>query len=537
MKKLVSLLKACMTDNMNLFKVKNKNQTEKSKKIIPIFLAAVVFFAMWSYANTITESLVPMHLEYFVLTLFAAVTSLLTLIEGVYKSSNLLFNCKDDDLLFSLPIKKSTILFIRIFKFYVFELLYNSLFLVPAMVAYLNYTEVGASYYIVSILAIFLLPIVPIVISCIIGFITTTFSSKFKFKNIIQIVITMAVLVVVFFASYNMQGLMDGLAENADNINETISKVYYPVSSYIKLVTDFNVQDLLIFVGVHILIFAASILLLSKIYFKINSNTKATKSGSKNKNYKIITNKPMVSLVKKELNKFVNTPVFVINAAFGLVLFVVCCVLICAKVDGIVESLAAKEVEITAEQISSYIPAVLFGLICMASFMSSITSSMISLEGKAFNLLKSLPIKPSTIISSKIIAAVVIMLPFILLGDIILFVRFNFNIIEILEILVASIILPLIAETIGILVNLKYPKMDAENDTEVIKQSMSSMVAVFCGMILTGITAIVIVAFIAMGTSIDIIISVGLVFYLVIYLILGVYLNKKSVKYFNKINV
>ena len=41
------------------------------------------------------------------------------------------------------------------------------------------------------------------------------------------------------------------------------------------------------------------------------------------------------------------------------------------------------------------------GFIIVSTFMSSITSSMISLEGKKINLLKSLPIKPYTIIQSR----------------------------------------------------------------------------------------------------------------------------------------
>lgn len=539
MKKLTSLIKACMTDNMNLFRVKSKNQSEKSKKIIPIVLALLIFFMIYSYADMMIEPLVEVHLEYIILTIFVALTSLLTLIEGVYKSGNLLFNCKDDDLLFSLPIKKSTILFIRIFKFYLFEILYNSLFLLPAMFAYVQHVNVDVTYYIVSIIAILLLPIIPIVISCIIGFLTTTFSSKFKFKNIAQIIITMFILVVVFFASSNVQGLIENLAQNATSINEIITRVYYPAGAYIKLVTEFNVQDLLVFVAINILVFVVSIFILSKVYFRINSSSKETKSVNKNinKNYKITTNKITTSLVKKELNKFINTPVFVVNAAFGLVLFIVCCAVIVFKVDGIIEALATKELEVTAEQINSYIPAVLFVLISFAAFMSSITSSMISLEGKSFNILKSLPVKPSTIIFSKILSAAIIMIPLILLGDVIVFVRFNFSILEIIEIIIASVILPLISATIGILVNLKYPKMDAENDTEVIKQSMSSMVSVFAGMILTGITIFLVVVFIMIGTAVDIVVLVGVILYLILYLILRLYLIKNSVKLFNKINV
>ena len=74
-------------------------------------------------AELIIKELLPLRLETTLLSLFIIYTSVMTIIEGIYKSSGLLFNCKDDNLLFSLPINKSTILFIRILKFYLFELL------------------------------------------------------------------------------------------------------------------------------------------------------------------------------------------------------------------------------------------------------------------------------------------------------------------------------------------------------------------------------------------------------------------------------
>ena len=41
--------------------------------------------------------------------------------------------------------------------------------------------------------------------------------------------------------------------------------------------------------------------------------------------------------------------------------------------------------------------------------------------------------------------------------------------------------MPTFTALIGLLMNLKYPKMNATNDTEVVKQSMSSMISVFIG--------------------------------------------------------
>lgn len=537
MKKLVSLIKACMTENMSLFKIKNKSQSTTSKRLLPIVIAALFFFYVWSYANMIMEPLVSVHMEVVLLTLFILLTSILTLIEGIYKSGNLLFNCKDDNLLLSLPIKKSTVLFIRIFKFYVFEVLYNSIFLLPAILVYVRYVNVTGTFYLVSLLALLLLPIIPVVISCIIGGIISFSSSKFKFKNIAQIVFTMIFLLLVFYMAFNLENLIANIAQNAASINDGITKLYYPAGAYIKLITDFNILDLSLYIAVHIGAFALTVLLLSKTYFKINSRVKTVKTSSNNIGYRINAKSPMKALIKKELNRFATSPVFVTNAAFGLVLFIAGCILACIKFDNLGELLANQDMEFSIEQLKEYISAILFGFICFASLMSSITSSMISLEGKTFNILKSLPVKPSTVIISKILTAVLVMLPFILIGDLIVFIRFGFNILEIIMILLASIVLPLVSETIGILINLKYPKMDAENDTEVVKQSISSMIAVFTGMILTGLTILGLAVGITSGASVDIVIATGLFAYTLICAILLAYLNKKGAKEFNKINV
>ena len=537
MKKIVVLLKASMTENMSLFRIKNKNQTGLSKKILPIFLALVIAISIGYYAYMLMEPLIELHLEYVVLTLFILFTSIMTIMEGIYKSSGLLFNCKDDNLMFSLPIKKTTVLFIRILKFYLFELLYNSLFLLPAMVVYVRYVSVNATFYIVSAIALLLIPIIPIVISCIVGAIISGISSKFKYKNIIQIFITVIFLLAVLYISFNLDNVIKNIAQNATSINEIVTKIYYPAGAYIHLITDFNITDLSKFLIVHIAILTAMIMIFGKIYFKINSNVKSVKTGHTKRNYKIQSNSPMKALIKKELNRFITSPVFVTNAGFGLVLYVVGCILITIKIESVTQMFEAQGINISIQDIKRLIPVIQFGLVCMASLMSSITSSMISLEGKTFNILKSLPISPYKVIMSKVYTAVSIMLPFILIGDLIMFIRFSFNIIEILAILIASIILPMVSELIGIIVNLQYPKMNAENDTQVVKQSMSSMVAVFIGMGLLALTAYLLYKLVQNNISLNIVIWSGVAIYIVIYLGLMTYLKKKSVKKFNSINI
>ena len=537
MKRIISLIKACMTDNMSIFKVKIKNQSKKSKIMLPIVLFICIFFAIWSYANMMMEPLIEIHAEYLLITAFVLITFILTLVEGIYKSSNLLFNCKDDNLLFSLPIKKSTVLFIRVFKFYVFELVYNSMFLLPAMVVYIRYVHVGASFYITSLIMLLLLPIIPIVISCIIGALIATSSSKFKHKNLAQTFISVAFVLGVLYISLNIENLLKDIAANATNINDIITKLYYPAGVYNNLLIKFNIKDLLIFIIVNILLLILSIKIISNVYFKINSNVKRVITSSNKKDYRIENHKVIPALMKKEFIRFINSPVFIINAAFGLVLYVALAIGLVLKFDTIKSGIVIEGHLISLDVITSYFPVMMFLLVCATSFMSSITSSMISLEGKSFSILKSLPISSLTIILAKVFSAIVIMVPFILIGNIIILIKFKLSIIETIIIIISSVVLPMVSSIMGIIINLKYPKMDAENDTEVVKQSMSSMIAVFGGMGVIAITGFIVAKLIQHNVSNLKILIGSLSVYLIILGILMLYLKNHSTKDFEAINV
>ena len=205
--------------------------------------------------------------------------------------------------------------------------------------------------------------------------------------------------------------------------------------------------------------------------------------------------------------------------------------------NSVAEAIKEYDPGMTMEYLEGYIPVLMCGLVCFTSFMTSITSSMISIEGKSFSILKSLPIKPYKIIQSKVLTAVLIMIPCILLGNIIVFVRFGLNISTVILITIASVVLPFVSETLGIIVNLKYPRMDAKNDTEVVKQSMSSSVSVFAGMAMIGITLYLLSkALNAQISNLTIIISF-LIVYTIVYFGLILYLHRTSDKCFDDISV
>ena len=536
MKKILSLLKACMTSDMNIFKIRQKKDNNKNSFMLPLFLSFVFMFAIWSNANMIFEKLAPMNLQVLVIPLVVFGTSIMVIVEGVYKTGSLLFNCKDDQLLLSLPIKRSTVLFVRIFKFYLFELMFNALFIIPLIVAYLRWADcLKWTFFLTSFVMLIMLPIIPVIISCIVGVITSSISSRFKFKNFTQILVSFVIILGVFLLSMNIDSFIEKIALHATSINDFIIKLYYPAGVYAKLVTDFNIVDLLIFILINIGLFGITILVLSKFYFKINSRLKNVSSSKTIKidNLVIKSRSKTVSLIRKELNTFFKTPVFIVNAGFSIVLFIIVVIGLCIKYNDVFDLLKSI---MPLKVLDSYLSIFIFILISFTAFMTSITNSVISLEGKNINILKSLPINTKTILMSKVYAALSITTIPLIIGDIILFIRFKLSIIEMILLLAFSILIPLLSHFIGLIMNLKYPKLDFENSSEVVKQSTSSFLSVMIGMLLLIGSVLLISKLIELINPVPLLlIFFGL--YIILDIILYLYLIKVSVKRFDELSI
>lgn len=538
MKKLISLLKATMSQDMNLFKVK---RGESKNKAVILILTLIVMFAVGSYAYMIAEVLSQINQTIVMVNIFIIITTLITFIEGIYKSQGILFEAKDNDLLFSMPIEKSKILFTRIAKLITFQTLYNSLFIIPAFAVYIYFERPDAMFYIITVLMIFLLPIIPTILSSIIGYIVKGISIKFKLKKLLQTILTLVFMIGIFFVALNLESMLGDIEQNADNINQSLASVYYLVKLYSNLVQNFNIIELLKLLAINIIPTILFICIASIFYFKIISKT-TEKSGKRSKsislNNKTLKRRPkVISLIKKELKRFFDSPVYIINTMFGGVIIIAATIGIAINFDELVNAIIGQvDIGINKEQIINLMPKIFYEIVVFTSCLTSITSSMISIEGKSFNITKSLPVPTKKILLSKIMASNILSTPLILISDIIFFVAFETQIIDIICILLISIIMPTLIAIIGLLINLRFPKMDASSDTEVIKQSASSAIAVFIG---TGIGITSIILMIAVGSimNLELFISIELLSLVFIIVVLWNILKIYGTKRFKEIEI
>lgn len=529
--KTISLLKAVLTQDMNMFKYKTTSKKKANKILIPILLFILVATAIGSYAYMIGKALHPVKLTYVMLTMFILLVTILTFIAGIFKSQGIIFDSKDNDLLFSLPIQKSKILLIRILKLLIFQYIYNLMFLLPAFAIYIYFEKPHIYFYLISILMTILLPIIPTILSSILGYITKMISSKSNKKRLVQTLMNIIIFMTIFMLSYNMNSYLENIATHAKSINEIITKIYLPAGLYINLITNYKTIDLIKILLINIIPLVIFIYLGQKYYFKIVFNSKESKISKKTKQINYKKNPKLKALVIKEIKRYLSSPIYMMNTAFGFIVILVLSVALCFN-DEIINNLILSQYGITTNISITFI---YFCMILIMISMTSITSSSISLEGKTINITKSLPIKISTIMKSKIIFPFIIELPFIIISEIIFFIKFSPTLQEAILIILMSLVTIAFQAVLGLIINLKYPKLNASSDTEVVKQSMSSTLSVFIGL---GISIILIIIMIKLNKILTIPgqMLISLIIMILITVILYIILMNKTLKEYQKLN-
>lgn len=406
MNKLISLLKATMSDGVQLFRYRGK--TESTRRTVPLLLAILIGVLIFSSANAMMLDLKETGQEYTVLSLYTLVTTIIIITEGVYKSGDLLFKPKDNDSLLAMPINRATIVAARIIKFYAFEMLYCMIFLLPTIIAYAVNVGITPTFLLTAITALLLLPAVPIAISCVVGLLIFMVSGKFRHKSFIQVALSFISLALTMLIIYVANTSSSFTGSTIADFSDRVSDFYYPVAAFAGLVTDFNFLHFIVFVVVNFAVLVATILLISKFYFRITTNINVVeRSHNMSVEYNFPKRSQTTAMIRKELAKYFNTPVLLTNTALGLVLFMVAIGAICFKFDDIATSMmsSAEDFPLTIDDLRSYLPIATFVLVAFASLMTYIAATMISLEGRAFDLLKTMPISGRKVLWSKVLAA------------------------------------------------------------------------------------------------------------------------------------
>ena len=267
---------------------------------------------------------------------------------------------------------------------------------------------------------------------------------------------------------------------NGNSIGIMLSKQItglYPLS---KLFMEYYNFPMYIGVGLFIVLSIVFFYIFAKMvslkYGLLNTLVKTTTRYSDNKNS---NNRKSVffALYKKEMGRFLNSYMAVLNAALGVILL--CVFSIFFLFNSLQQIGEYSGIENINEYLSNFAPmciASMFLLSCPAAFS-------ISLEGKNVWILQSSPISIKTILNSKIAVNLTLHLIGYIVSVFIFWVKLDMDIIQTISLIIVPICYSVFITVIGISLNKKFPNFEWESEMMIVKQSMPVIVSGLIGII------------------------------------------------------
>ena len=493
--------------------------------LLILIISAFIFFYMYmTYSSVIIIAEDPSTIVNDILELSFFITFILLFITTFTQAHAYLFKGKDFEMLVSLPISNQTIVSVKVANILINNYITAFFTMMPVLLLVLINNLVSPIFYFNMMLIYITFPLLLLSVVSLLTFVFALIFRNFKYKNLALIILGVGGLVTYMTFIFTMQAedmaMFGGIASS-------LKYLYYPAILAIKALVDYNFIALILYLALNILAFIGFIYIIGKIYLK--ANTGLLKSSNVNKKHSKVSQKGVTkSLFNIEMKKYLSLPSYVMNTVVGKLLFPILLVVFSQSFKGLEgEALDALNILIVP---------LIAGIGVFTLTLTATTSTTISLEGDSIWLLKSAPIKASKIFVSKMLVDIVPSFIIVFITMILSFIIFpSVDILQMIILFIFLIILSVHNSTLGLIVNLKFPKLKWDLPVRVIKQSFS----VILHMLISFGSLIVLIPLIILltkgVTSITIIFALVTILYTVVLIIESLILFKLGPTWFNKL--
>lgn len=445
--------------------------------LISFFTFAGLFFAM---ANILCKPLMGAGLGWLYFAIMGITATALGVIGSVFITYSAIFAARDNELLIAMPIPPEKLLLSRMAGVYVMNLLFEIAAMIPAYVAY--FIAISAKpdlYSIISsavccFLTLFILPLLAMAISCLLGWIIAIIAPYIRNKSMVISVLSLLFMAAYYYIYFKAYSLLQVFLANSTAIGKRLKIALFPLYLMGRGLEG-GVGYFLIFAAITLAVFAVVYVVLSRSFLKL-ATTKRQAAKTVYREKKIKAYSQNGALLKKEFKRFYRSSIYMLNCGLGAVLMLIGAVLIIVKGNWLV-----KEINAVYPDMGEGMALLALCIICLVASMNVVTAPSISLEGNTLWLLKSLPVHGYLILRAKIkLHMLITAIPALCCA---------FAAIFVLKPGVAyGILMPvtvwffvLFCAQIGLILNLKIPNLDWSNEAVPVKQSMSVLFAMMGG--------------------------------------------------------
>ncbi len=454
----------------NLFSSKGKKENAKRKRTLSfgfcVLIVALIGGVGFIYSKMFAEMLsIAGGIEKLVPTMIG-LSAIVCFFLSFYSTGSDLYAFKDYQLLSSMPIKKSTVVLSKLFTSLIFD---GAISLLLTVCALINFSIYGGtvlfSYVLFSVLISIFTPFIVVALSSLVSFLVSYISSKFKKKNLAKSII-FSVFFLVLIGGYIYISAVD---ENA--IIGVIDKIFFLLPWVEKGL--YNGLYTLLYCGVALVSFAIVFALICALYERIYNAVNSVKTDRKYRQKSYTGSSQGKALLKKELKTLFSNPTYMINTILGPIMAIAFAVVIAVVLKGV------EGIEL------NFLYLLVPPIFVFCFLMAPSTSSSISLEGKAFWIIKTSPIRGKKILDVKLLVNLIISLASALTSGIIVAVVLG-GVVEGIFTVLFSVSTAVFGSNLGLILNLLFPKFDWVSEKQVVKQSLPVFIQVIIVFLLSG---------------------------------------------------
>lgn len=533
---LKALLKKQMTELNKGFLQNKKTGELRSKKsaagiiLMYALLMCCIAFAFVGIGELLIASLHPVGLDWLYFFIMLLMSIMLGAFGSVFNTYSSLFKAGDNDLLFSMPIKPSMIISVRLVGVYLMGLMYCLPVSIPALGVY--WFRVGGSFSTVvfQLLSVAVMSFFILFLSIVVGYIVALLSTKIKNKTFVSVFCSVAFLVLYYFAYFKANALIQTIAANPDYYGKKIKTSTFFLYNLANGACG-NIGSFFISFGITAVAFGIVIFVLCKSFMSIATKSSYVKS-KKVKQAKIKASSLKSALLKKELKRFSTSTAYMMNCGLGLIIMPIVAILAFAKQDAVGGML--NELSAESQYFSNMMLLAPVSAMCMICTLNGISSPSISLEGKNLWVLQSLPVSEKAVLEAKVNVHVLLNSIPAIVSTAIMCVAFGLDILNI--ILSCCIVWMYIwfDARLGLILNLKHCDFEWTNEVVPIKQGMSVLFNMLIGTVISiAMLALSSLAMTVLNTSVYMAIFVAV--FILLNLVEIHWLNKKGVEIFKSL--
>lgn len=485
---LITLLK---TEFMNRFRIQtflHEKDIRKKYRNIAIYVSFLLLvIVMGVYFYGLSYGYGTLGMSHVIPGYALTVASIVILIFTFIKTNGILFGTRDYDILMSLPIKTETVITAKFLSMYINNLAFAIVVMIPMAVGYLMWNPFKVTTIVMWCVGTLLAPLFPMTVAAAVGTLIASLGAGFKHKAFAHLLLTVLLMVGIFGFSYWMQKnamedrelLMAMLADIGAAISRIIHKIY-PLSAWFDAaVNQMQIVELMLFVAVSLIVYGIFAYVCGKFYRRINSALQSHHAASNYKMTRLKQSSVLKAIVRKEARRFFSSSVYMMNMGMGLVMALLLAVVsLFAGIDTVLGGMDIAGIEQIKPLISNIIPFA----IAMLVNMCNTSAVSLSLEGRNLWVVNSLPIERRTLLKGKMLFNIVLVLPVSVICSLIFILEFRVNVIKALMYLLFAAVSVLFSTVWGMFINIHFPNYHWENEVEVIKQGMASMIAIFSAM-------------------------------------------------------